>query len=108
MFDYDTYLSVFTWRYGSKEMRAIFSEAGTRAGWRRLWLALAEAEAEKNLVSKEELEDIRAHVGKIDVKRAQAIERQIRHDLMAEIRVFAEQARKGGGKIHLGATSADI
>lgn len=110
MFDYDTYLSVFTWRYGSKEMRHLFSEVATRAMWRRIWLALAEAEAEKNLVSEEELEDIRAYATaeKVDMKRAHEIERQIRHDLMAEIRVFAEQAKKGGGKIHLGATSADI
>jgi len=110
MFDYDTYLSVFTWRYGSKEMRQLFSEVATRAAWRRLWLALAEAEAEKGLVEQEELEDIRSYAdaSKVDIRRAHGIERQIRHDLMAEIRVFAEQAKKGGGKIHLGATSADI
>ena len=110
MFDYDTYLSVFTWRYGSREMRQLFSEVATRATWRRIWLALAEAEAEKGLVTQEELEDIRAYAdaSKVDIKRAHEVERQIRHDLMAEIRVFAEQAKKGGGKIHLGATSADI
>ena len=110
MFDYDTYLSVFTWRYGSKEMRQLFSEVATRATWRRIWLALAEAEAEKGLLTQEELEDIRAHAdaSKVDIKRAHEVEREIRHDLMAEIRVFAEQAKKGGGKIHLGATSADI
>ncbi|MEM1993868.1 MAG: adenylosuccinate lyase [Nitrososphaerales archaeon] len=110
MFDYDDYLSVFTWRYGSKEMRKLFSEVATRAIWRRIWLALAEAEAEKNLVSKEELEDIRAYADaeSVNINRAHEIERQIKHDLMAEIKVFAEQAKIGGGKIHLGATSADI
>ena len=110
MFDYNTYLSVFTWRYGSKEMRRLFSEVAARATWRRIWLALAEAEAEKNLLNREELEDIRAYAdaSKVDIRRAHEIERQIRHDLMAEVRVFAEQAKKGGGKIHLGATSADI
>jgi len=110
MFDYNTYLSVFTWRYGSKEMRQIFSEVATRATWRRMWLALAEAEAEKGLMTQEELEDIRSYAdaSKVDIKRAHEVEREIRHDLMAEIKVFAEQAKKGGGKIHLGATSADI
>lgn len=110
MFDYDTYLSVFTWRYGSKEMRRLFSEVATRATWRRIWLGLAEAEAEKKLVNAVELEDIRSYAdaSNVDIRRAHEIERQIRHDLMAEIRVFAEQAKKGGGKIHLGATSADI
>jgi adenylosuccinate lyase len=110
MFDYSTYLSVFTWRYGSNEMRQLFSEVATRATWRRIWLALAEAEAEKGLVTQEELEDIRAYAdaSKVDLKRAHEVEREIRHDLMAEVRVFAEQAKRGGGKIHLGATSADI
>jgi adenylosuccinate lyase len=110
MFDFNTYLSVFTWRYGSNEMRQLFSEVATRATWRRIWLALAEAEAEKGLVTQEELEDIRscADASKVDLKRAHEVEREIRHDLMAEVRVFAEQAKRGGGKIHLGATSADI
>ena len=91
-------------------MRRLFSEIATRATWRRVWLALAEAEAEKGLMTQEELEDIRSYAdaSKVDLKRAHEIERQIRHDLMAEIKVFAEQAKKGGGKIHLGATSADI
>jgi len=91
-------------------MRQLFSEVATRATWRRIWLALAEAEAEKGLVTQEELEDIRAYAdaSKVDLKRAHEVEREIRHDLMAEVRVFAEQAKRGGGKIHLGATSADI
>lgn len=107
-FDYSTYLSPFTWRYGSQAMRAIWSEVAYRRLWRRCWIALAEAEAEAGLISPTELADLRAHAEDVDVERAQAIEREIHHDLMAEIRAFAEQAPVGGGKLHLGATSADI
>ena len=44
VFTHDTYLSPFTWRYGSPEMRALWSEAHKRRLWRRIWVALAEAE----------------------------------------------------------------
>lgn len=109
-FDYKTFLSPFTWRYGSEEMRRLFSEVYTRSLWRKVWLALAEAQAEYGLVSPEELEDIRAKSGpeNVNIERAHEVERKIRHDLMAEIKVFAEQCPIGGKKIHLGATSMDI
>jgi len=109
-FGFDTFLSPFTWRYGSEEMRRLFSEVYTRALWRKVWLALAEAQADYGLISREELEDIRSKAGEesVNVERAHEIEREIRHDLMAEIRAFAEQCPIGGGKIHLGATSMDI
>ena len=49
--DYETYLSPFTWRYGSPEMRQIWSEAHKRRLWRKLWVALAEVQAEYGLVT---------------------------------------------------------
>lgn len=109
-FGFDTYLSPFTWRYGSPEMRGLFSEVEKRAAWRRVWLALAEGESRFGLVTKAELNDIRAKSGRehVDVAAAQELEKRIRHDLMAELRTFADQAEVGGGKLHLGATSADI
>jgi adenylosuccinate lyase len=60
------------------------------------------------LIAQDELDDLRTHSGDIDIEAALAIEREIHHDLMAEIRVFASQAKRGGGKLHLGATSMDI
>jgi adenylosuccinate lyase len=109
-FGYDTFLSPFTWRYGSKEMRSLFSERTRRSTWRRVWLELARAEAEFGLISQAELRSIRSksHEGDVDITRAHELERKIRHDLMAELRTFADQAGKGGGKLHLGATSMDI
>lgn len=106
--DYETYLSPFTWRYGSPEMRHIWSEANKRRLWRRLWLALAETQADYGLVSSEQLADLRAHQDEVDLPRALEIEAEIHHDLMAELKTFAEQAPLGGGILHLGATSMDI
>jgi adenylosuccinate lyase len=108
MFDHDTYLSPLTWRYGSDEMRQLWSEKHKRRLWRRIWVALAEAQAALGLVTPEQVADLRAHADDVDVDRAHEIESEIKHDLMAEVRTFAEQCPVGGGIIHLGATSMDI
>ena len=107
-FDHETYISPFTWRYGSAEMRHIWSEVHKRRLWRRIWVALAEVQAEVGLVSTEQVEDLRAHMDDIDLERAAEIEAEIHHDLMAEVRTYAEQCPIGGGIIHLGATSMDV
>lgn len=107
-FDHETYLSPLTWRYGSAEMRAVWSEAAKRRMLRRFWVALAQAQAEAGLVTEAQVADLRAHSDAIDIARAAEIERTIRHDLMAEIRTFAEQCPVGAPIIHLGATSMDV
>ncbi|MGQ9815254.1 MAG: adenylosuccinate lyase, partial [Candidatus Roseilinea sp.] len=79
--------------------------------WRRVWVALAEAQHELGIVSAEQVADLRAHAGDVSeasIARALEIERDIHHDLMAEVRAFGEQCPVGGGIIHLGATSMDI
>ncbi|MFZ1753467.1 MAG: adenylosuccinate lyase, partial [Caldilineaceae bacterium] len=86
----------------------VWSEAQKRRLLRRVWVALAEAQYEAGLVSAEQAAELRAHQDDIDIERAEAIEREIRHDLMAEIRTFAEQCPVGGPIIHLGATSMDV
>jgi adenylosuccinate lyase len=108
MFDYSTYLSPFTWRYGSSEMRALWSEQTTRRLWRRVWVALAEAQSGAGLLTPTELADIAAHQDAIDIPAAHKIEADVGHDLMAELKVFAGQCALGGGRLHLGATSMDI
>ena len=107
-FSHETYLSPFTWRYGSEEMRHIWSEKHKRRLWRRIWVALARAESEVGLVTPEQVADLEAHLEEIDIARAQQIEAQIHHDLMAELQAFAEQCPVGSPIIHLGATSMDI
>ena len=106
--DHEIYLSPFAWRYGSPEMRRVWSEAHKRRLWRRVWLALAEAQMTAGLVTAEQLADLRAHADDVDIARAHAIEAEIRHDLMAELLTYAEQSLIGGGILHLGATSMDI
>jgi adenylosuccinate lyase len=105
---HDTFLSPFTWRYGSDDMRRIWSEAGKRRLWRRIWVALAEAQQAAGLVKPEQVADLRAHQDDVNLERAEEIEAEIRHDLMAEVRCYAEQCPVGGGIIHLGATSMDV
>ncbi len=106
--DYETYASPFSWRYGRLALRSLFSEKMRRRLWRAVWVALAEAQSAHGLIEEIEVDDLRSHAGEIDVEAAVEIEREIHHDLMAEIRLFARQARRGGGKLHLGATSMDI
>jgi adenylosuccinate lyase len=100
--------SPFASRYGSPEMRALWSDAHKRALWRRLWVALAEAQAQAGVVSAAQVADLRAHAGQPNTARALEIEREVGHDVMAEVRAFAEQCPTGGAIIHWGATSADI
>jgi adenylosuccinate lyase len=108
MITHDTYLSPLTWRYGSPEMRSLWSERNKRLLLRRFWVALATAQHEARLVSAEQVADLVARQNDVDLERAAQIEAEIRHDLMAEIRTYAEQCPVGGGIIHLGATSMDV
>jgi len=108
MSNFETYQSPYTWRYGSAEMRRLWSEVYKRRLWRQIWVALAEVQHEFGLLEKEQVADLRAHMDEVDVKRALEIETRIHHDLMAELKVFAEQCPRGGGALHMGATSMDI
>lgn len=108
MKDYLTYQSPFSWRYGSEEMRKIFSEENKYKLWRKIWVALARAQAKEGLVSKEELNDLEDNQDNINIERIWEIEKDTRHDVVAAIQEFAEKSKVGGGKIHLGATSMDI
>ncbi|MEP7289098.1 MAG: adenylosuccinate lyase [Chloroflexota bacterium] len=107
-FSHEQFISPFSWRYGSSAMRAVWGEAHKRRTWRRVWVALAEAQSTVGLVTPEQVSDLRAHVNEVDIEAAHEAERTLRHDLMAEIHVFAGQCSLGGGIIHLGATSMDI
>lgn len=102
------FLSPFSWRYGSEEMRVIWSEVNKRLIWRRIWLELARAQQAAGLVTAKQVADLEAHVNEVDIGRSEAIEAEIQHDLMAEVKAFAGQCPVGGGIIHLGATSADV
>lgn len=105
---YNSYQSPFSWRYGSEAMREIFSEENKYRLWRKVWVELARAQHKEGLISKAELEDLESNQENIDIGRIWEIEKDTRHDVVAAIKEFAEKAKVGGGKIHLGATSMDI
>ncbi len=104
----DPYVSPFTWRYGSPEMRELWSELYARRLYRRIWVAMARVQSRYGLVTAEQVADLEAHAEDVNFARSLEIEASIRHDVMAEIRAFAEQCPVGGGIIHLGATSMDV
>lgn len=104
----DPYISPFTWRYGSPEMRELWSELYARRLYRHIWVAMARVQNRYGLVTPEQVADLEAHVDDVNFTRSLEIEAEIRHDVMAEIRAFAEQCPVGGGIIHLGATSMDV
>ncbi len=108
MTDFKNYQSPFSWRYGSEPMRSIFSEEYKYKLWRSIWVEMARAQHKRGLVSDEELTDLETHQQDIDIERIWEIEKDTRHDVVAAIKEFAEKAKIGGGKIHLGATSMDI
>lgn len=89
-------------------MREVWSLASQRRLWRQIWVALAEAQQEAGLVTSAQVAELRERMSDIDLDRAQEIEAEIHHDLMAEVHTYAEQCPHAGGIIHLGATSMDI
>jgi adenylosuccinate lyase len=89
-------------------MREIWSERTKRSLWREIWVALATVQRHYGMVTHAQVEDLVAHQGEVDLERSLAIEAEIHHDLMAEVHAYAEQCPRGGGIIHLGATSMDV
>ncbi len=106
--NHSTYTSPFSWRYGSKEMRTIFSEKHKYEVWRRIWVALAKAQHKAGLINDNELKNLEKNQNNIDIEKILAFEKDTKHDVMAAIKEYASHATVGGGKIHLGATSMDI
>ena len=68
--DFKTYQSPFSWRYGSEEMREIFSEINKRKTWRKVWVVLARAQSKLGLVTKEALADLVNYQDKLDIQKA--------------------------------------
>jgi adenylosuccinate lyase len=98
-------------RYASPEMARLFSAGHRFRHWRELWLALAECERELGVpITAEQIAALRRVAADVDLERVAEIERRTRHDVVAHLRHFAEQADRvlpgAGGVLHLGATSA--
>ena len=105
----DLYTHPLSERYASREMQQVFSPRRRFRIWRRLWLALAESEAELGIdISDEALEQMRSALDSLDLERAAEYEQRFRHDVMAHVHLFGDDAPAAKGIIHLGATSAFI
>ncbi|MCI8505841.1 MAG: adenylosuccinate lyase [Lachnospiraceae bacterium] len=106
---YDRYQSPLSERYASKEMQYIFSPDKKFRTWRKLWIALAEAEHELGLpVTKEQIEELKAHQDDINYEVAKAREKEVRHDVMSHVYAYGVQCPAAKGIIHLGATSCYV
>ena len=105
----DRYDSPLSGRYASKEMQYIFSQDKKFTTWRRLWIALAEAERELGLhITEEQIAELKEHVNDINYDVAVAREKEVRHDVMSHVYAYGVQCPKAKGIIHLGATSCYV
>ena len=115
--DTDVYDNPLIGRYASAEMAERWGPLRKFRTWRRLWLALAEAEAELGLLADDgvspritpaQLAELRAHLDDIDLKRAASHEKRLRHDVMAHIHALGDVAPACKEIVHLGATSCYV
>jgi adenylosuccinate lyase len=96
-------------RYASARMNELWSPQRKFSTWRRLWVALAEAEAELGLpITAAQIAQLRAHVEQIDFEAAAAYERRLRHDVMAHVHAYGDACPDARPIIHLGATSCYV
>lgn len=103
------YISPLSERYGSPEMQYLFSENNKYITWRRLWVALAEAEKELGLpITDEQIAELKAHVEDLNIQVAKKREKEVRHDVMSHVYAYGVQCPKAKGILHLGATSCYV
>lgn len=105
----NTYNSPFNARYASREMQYIYSPDFKFKTWRKLWIALAEAERELGLdITKEQIDELKAHAEDINYDDAAAYEKEFRHDVMAHVHAYGKLCPNAKAIIHLGATSCYV
>ncbi len=105
----DTYENPLIARYASREMAELWSPQRKFSTWRRLWVALAEAQQQLGLeISDAQLAELRAHESDIDFENARRHERRLRHDVMAHVHAYGDVCPTARPIIHLGATSCYV
>ena len=107
--NYNQYDNPLLSRYASPEMSELWSPQRKFSTWRRLWAALAEAEAELGLpISRQQIEQLKAHLDDIDFAAAAQYERKLRHDVMAHVHAYGDLCPDARAIIHWGATSCYV
>ncbi len=105
----DIYVNPLITRYASKEMAQNFSNDKRFRLWRKLWIALAEAEKEVGLnISEEQINQMKQYADDINYEDAIKFEKEVRHDVMAHVKAYSKQAPLAEPIIHLGATSCYV
>jgi len=103
------YQNPLTARYASSEMSRVWSPQRKFSTWRRLWVALAEAEAELGLkITPQQIAQLKQHTDDVDFEAAGGYERKLRHDVMAHVYAYGDQCPDARAIIHLGATSCFV
>lgn len=106
---HDQYQNPLISRYASRDLVRLWSPQSIHSTWRRLWVALAEAEQELGLpISADQVAELRNAVDDIDFAKAAAYERELRHDVMAHVHAYGDRCPSARGIIHLGATSCYV
>ncbi|MDI6601769.1 MAG: adenylosuccinate lyase [Thermoanaerobacteraceae bacterium] len=109
MIEHSKYSNPLIERYAGKEMSYIFSDDNKYSIWRKLWVALAEAEKELGInITDEQIDEMKQHIYDISYDVVAKKEKELKHDVMAHIYEFGEKAPKARPIIHLGATSAFV
>lgn len=109
MLDNSVYQNPLITRYASKAMAENFSDEKRFILWRKLWIALAESEMELGLnITKEQIDEMKKYAEDINFDVAEKYEKQVRHDVMAHVHAFGDQAKSAMPIIHLGATSCFV
>ncbi len=107
--DNSVYQNPLITRYASSAMAENFSDEKRFKLWRKLWIALAESEMELGLnITKAQVEEMKKYSESINFELAEKYEREVRHDVMAHIHAFGDQAKSAMPIIHLGATSCFV
>ncbi len=111
----DRYISPLSERYASPKMQYIFSQDMKFKTWRKLWIALAEAEMElglsengKPVITAEMIAELKENAENINYETARQREKEVRHDVMSHVYAYGVQCPKARGIIHLGATSCYV
>ena len=109
MTDNSVYVNPLITRYASKQMAENFSDDKRFKLWRKLWIALAESEMELGLnITPGQIAEMNKYADDINYEVAEKFEREVRHDVMAHVKAFGEQAKSAMPIIHLGATSCFV
>ena len=105
----DYYSNPLVGRYAGEQMSKLFSMQKRLETWRALWIALADEERKLGLpITKKQVEELEKYATDINFDVAEKYEREVRHDVMAHVKAYGDQAKSAAGIIHLGATSCYV